>query len=76
MSFCHLRRRALILATIAALPAGCSDRVEVTSVPPSAVTVVKKEDRAKAEVAPRKGSSAGMNYNPGGPPPGSAKDVD
>jgi len=76
MSFCHLRRRALILATIAALPAGCSDRVEVAPVPPSAVTQVKKEDRAKSEVVPRKGSSAGMNYNPGGPAPGNPKDVD
>jgi len=76
MSFCHLRRRALILATIAALPAGCSDRVEVTPVPPSAVTQVKQENRPKSETVPKKGSSAGMNYNPGGPPPGSAKDVD
>jgi len=70
MSFCHLRRRALILATLAALPVGCSERVEVAPVPASAVTQVKKEDRAKHEVQPKAGSSAGMNYNPGGPPPG------
>jgi len=62
-------RLGLILAVLALLPAGCGqEEVKVKEVPASEV-VLPKKDRLPSEITPRKGSSAGMNYNPGGPPP-------
>jgi hypothetical protein len=75
MSLNSSRPIVLILATLAILPAGCSDEPKLKDVPASQAVVVKKEDRIKSEMVPKAGSSAGMNYNPGGPPPGT-KDVD
>jgi len=76
MSLSSSRRIVLILPTLAMLPLGCSDEPKLKEVPASQAVVVKKEDRLKSEVAPKAGSSAGMNYNPGGPAPGSKSDVD
>jgi len=71
MSLNSLRRIVLIPAILAVLPAGCSDEPKLKAVPASEVTVVKNQDRLKSEMTPKAGSSAGMNYNPGGPGPGS-----
>jgi len=74
MSFCYPRRLALALAITAVLPAGCDEPVEVMKVPASEVVPPKTEGRVKREVVPRQGSSSGMRYNPGGPPPGANVD--
>lgn len=71
MSLNSSRRSCLVLATLVVLPAGCSDEVKLKEVPAAQAVVVKKEDRLKSEMVPKAGSSAGMNYNPGGPAPGS-----
>jgi len=60
-----------VLAGLTLLPAGCgSDEVKVQPVAEPVAPPPKKEARVKNEVTPRAGSSAGMKYNPGGPPPG------
>ena len=50
------------------------EEVKVKQVPASEVPPPRTTEREKTEVKPRKGSSAGMNYNPGGPPPGAEVD--
>jgi len=67
-------RLAFVLAILTLLPAGCGEEVKVKEVPASAVPPPRTTDREKGEIQPRKGSSAGMNYNPGGPPPGANVD--
>jgi hypothetical protein len=76
MALRHLGRLTLVLAPLAFFAAGCGpEEIKLKAVPASeAMPPPKAENRLKSEMKAKPGSSAGMNYDPGGTT--NKKDVD